>query len=633
MDVEILSPAGSPEGLIASIKGGCDAVYLAGKSFGARASASNFDDGELEGAIKYAHENNVKVNVTVNTLIKDNEMEDAVSFVKFLKSIGADAVIIQDLGLLENIRDIGIPIHASTQMGIHSRKGLEWCAENGISRAILARELTFDEIAEIVKDSPVETEVFVQGALCYCMSGGCLMSSLIGGRSGNRGECAQPCRKRYEKDGSKTYAMSTGDIYAVKYLDRLAEIGITSVKIEGRMRSPAYAYLATKTYVMTRDHEPKEEIAKVSDLLKTVFNRGIGDGYLKGVISPVQATYPDNRGYYIGKVTIKDKKFKTAGLGLSLRDGISIFRGDDKIGGFKLTDANIAVSPFKIQDGVYDIYRTYDPRIDEVKNLIGSAPKFTGSKKRPSTNLGTMTANRVRTKPELSFYVSSLKVLDIVLPFADRIYYDYSSSLKQAQKMCDAADVECVTNLPRFTEDDFAPNDGHPVMIHNPGQYMANRGTKMYGSYILNMFNSSFALPVYQTTLSVELNKSETKHLLDSYRGRVEMMMFGRMEIAFSRDPGMTAGTLKDDKEYVFPVYKDERDCTHILNSSDLLLLDRMGELEAMGVESFGIDLRKRPVLLAKTVAEAFYTKNPTLRPRITSICGSTTSGHYMRGV
>ena len=185
--MEILSPAGNPEGLVASILGGCDAVYLSGKSFGARAFAGNFTDGQLEGAVNYAHDRGVKVYVTVNTLIKDSEMDEAVSFVKFLSDIGADAVLIQDLGLLKSLHSVDINKHASTQMGIHSAEGLEWCKRNGLSRAVLNRELTFEELSEIVPNSPVETEVFVQGALCYCISGGCLFSSVVGGRSGNRG--------------------------------------------------------------------------------------------------------------------------------------------------------------------------------------------------------------------------------------------------------------------------------------------------------------------------------------------------------------------------------------------------------------------------------------------------------------
>ncbi len=631
--MEILSPAGSPEGLIASIKAGCDAVYLGGKSFGARAFADNFDDGQLEGAVDLAHDNGVKVNVTVNTLIKDSEMEEAVSFVKFLRDIGADAVIIQDLGLLKHIKSIDIAIHASTQMGIHSRKGLEWCAENGIDRAILARELTLDEIRTVVKDSPVETEVFIQGALCYWMSGGCLFSSLLGARSGNRGECAQPCRKRYRCAEGEGYLFSTGDIYGVGYMDALSDMGITSVKIEGRMRSPAYAYLSTKTYVLARDHGDPEEMKETSDLLKTVFNRGICDGYLGGIVSPVQSTYPDNRGYFIGRVDIKDRRFDTDGLGLNINDGISVFSGDKKIGGFKIGEGCNAVSPFPIKDGTYEVYRTYDPRIDTVKNLIGHAPRLNGNTFRRPVFMKRAVADRNRGHPELSFYVSSGKVLDEVLPFADRVYFDYGSKLQDAQEACDAAGVECVTNLPRITVDDLAPGDGRPVMVHGPGQYQANRANTVYGSYFCNAFNPWFPLPVKQVTASVELSKGELRGLLASYRGNMEVMAFGRIELAVTRDPGMTSRTVTDEKDYTFPIYRDEFGLSHILNSADLVLLDRLGEIDAMGADSIGIDLRRRPASLAKIVAPAYADRDVSKKPKITEMCGASTNGHYMRGV
>ena len=355
--MDILAPAGSPEGLIAAIKGGCDAVYLAGKSFGARAFANNFTDQELEGAVNYAHEHGVKVNVTVNTLIKDSEMEDAVSFVQYLKDIGADAIIIQDLGLLKAIQHIPIKKHASTQMAIHSRAGLEWCAKNGLDRAILARELTLEEIEDIVKDSPVETEVFVQGAMCYCQSGGCLFSSIVGGRSGNRGECAQPCRKRYESPDRTGYLLSNADMFCIDYLQKLDELGVSCVKIEGRMRSEAYAYLASKAYSTAYKDPDSKDLERTIKLLKTVFNRGFCHGYMDGVSSLVQSTYPDNRGMFMGNVKVRNKRFSIEGTDIHQRDGISLYDGDTKIGGFKiLTEGTTVTSPFAIPDGRYDVY-------------------------------------------------------------------------------------------------------------------------------------------------------------------------------------------------------------------------------------------------------------------------------------
>ncbi len=633
--MEILAPAGSPEGLVAAIKGGCDAVYLAGKSFGARAFASNFTDQELEGAVRYAHEHGVKVNVTVNTLIKNSEMEEAVQFVQFLKDIGADAVIIQDIGLLKAIRNIPIKKHASTQMAVHSRAGLQWCAENGIDRVILARELTFEEIAEIVKDSPIETEVFVQGAMCYCQSGGCLFSSIVGGRSGNRGECAQPCRKKYESEDRTGYILSNADMYCIDYLKRLDEIGITSVKIEGRMRSEAYAYLASRAYSLAYKDPENPELEKVTGLLKTVFNRGYCHGYLDGVSSLVQATYPDNRGLFIRKVKVKNKTFSIKDTDVHTGDGISLFDGDMKIGGFKIqTTGTDVTSPFKIQDGLYDMYRTYDPRIDEVKNLVGKPPKLTGDTKRCKVKVSAPKIERARNPSKLSFYVSTLKVLDVVLPYADRIYYD-GKDFDEAYTKCKEANVECVLYLPRFSAMEDIPEDKSiPVMVHNVGQIEAANGHKTYGSYFVNMFNSYFPNDLHQTTLSVELSKPEIKDLISRYNGRVEIMVFGRIELMITRDPHLKNGTIKDDKGYVFPVYRDRFGFAHILNSSDLMLISYLDDLEKAGVDSFGIDLRKRPVELAKLVCKAFKERDFQYNEEIKKLCGGiVNTGHYLRGV
>ena len=633
--MEILAPAGSPEALVAAIKGGADAVYLAGKDFGARASAQNFSDQELEGAVKYAHEHGVRVHVTVNTIVKNSEIAQAVSFVQFCKDIGADAVLIQDLGLLKAIEKIPIAKHASTQMGIHSRAGIEWCAANGISRVVLARELTLDEIREIVKDSPIETEVFVQGAMCYCMSGGCLFSSIVGGRSGNRGRCAQPCRKRYETaDGDSAYVLSNADMYCIDYLEELERLGVTSVKIEGRMRSPAYAYLASKAYSLRLKDPGSPELEPTIKLLKTVFNRGFCHGYLDGVQNLVQSTYPDNRGQFLGKVTVANKRFPTAGLDVGIKDGLSLFRGNEKVGGFSLLTEGTAVVPFAIPNGEYELYRTYDPRIDEVKNTFGPIPKFTGSVKRCEKVVDLPRADRQVSRTELSFYVSTLKMLETVLPYADRIYYD-GADIAAAAELCSSKKKELVYNLPRLTPVEPEIPEGVAVMVHNPGQYHRYIGERrVYCSYIMNMFNSAFPLEPYQTTMSVELSRADIRDLCARYPGRLEVMVFGRIELMLSRDPHLKNGSIKDEKGYVFPVYRDRLDYGHILNSSDLMLFDVRKELERYGIQSFGIDVRKRPAQLAELVGKAFRTGSETDIPKIRQMCGGTfNTGHYLRGV
>ncbi|MCL2333999.1 MAG: U32 family peptidase [Candidatus Methanoplasma sp.] len=633
--MEILSPAGSPEGLVASIKGGCDAVYLGGKAFGARAFTQNFTDSELEGAVNYAHDNNVKVYVTVNTLIKDSEMNDAISYVGFLNDIGADAILIQDLGLLKNLHRFEIKKHASTQMGIHSASGLEWCYENGIDRAVLARELTFDEISSVIKDSKIETEVFVQGAMCYCISGGCLFSSIAGGRSGNRGQCAQPCRKSYLMKDEEGFFLSNADLYGVDWMERLKAAGISAVKIEGRMRSHAYAYLATKVYSMLNNGEPWEKISDTADLLKTVFNRGFCEGYFPGVSSLVQPKYADNRGFLLGSVSISDRKFDLSDLKekVNIRDGLSIFKGKDKIGGFKVSSLGKVTAPFKIPDGTYEVYRTFDPRIDEIKNLVGDPPKLKGETKRRSYQKELKPSDRKATVPKISFYVSSVKVLDSVIGNADRVYYDLNDSTEAAGKMCEENDVEFVVNLPRFRPLMDLNVGEYAVMVNTPDQMHHFKQRKMFGSYHMNMFNSYFPPAMSQTTVSVELSKPEIKNLAEYHSGRIELMVFGRTELMCTRDTGLTAGTIRDELEHDFPIYRDNFGLAHVLNSSDLLLLQYLNELGSMGIDSFGIDLRKRPASLAKIVAEAYRNRDISKKGKITEMCGLINYGHYLRGV
>jgi putative protease len=633
--MEILSPAGSPEGLVASIKGGCDAVYLGGKAFGARAFTQNFSDGEIKGAVEYAHERKVNVYVTVNTLIKDGEMNDAVSYVRFLDDIGVDAILVQDLGLLERISRFKIKKHASTQMGIHSAAGLEWCHENGLDRVVLARELTFEELSSIIKGTKIETEVFVQGAMCYCISGGCLFSSIAGGRSGNRGQCAQPCRKSYFFEDKEEFFLSNADLYGVDWLERLNSIGIDAVKIEGRMRSHAYAYLATKVYSMANKGRPWNEIEETADLLKTVFNRGFCEGYFPGVSTLVQHRYADNRGYLLGTASVKDRKFDLSELNekANIRDGLSIFKGKEKVGGFTVSNLGKVTVPFKIGDGKYEIYRTYDPRLDEIKNLVGEAPNLKRNAERKPFVHELKKSGRKEKEPDVSFYVSSLKVLDAVIGNADRVYFDVNDSTERAGKMCEKNNVEFVVNLPRLMPLMDVNVTDKNVMVNTPDQLHRFKNRKVYGSYHMNMFNSNFPQKMHQTTLSAELSKSEIRTIAEHYRGAVEVMAFGRTELMCTRDPGLASGTLKDELEHEFPVYRDDFGLAHILNSSDLLLLPYINELGEMGVDSIGIDLRKRPASLAKVVADAYRNKDFTKKGRITEMCGSINYGHYLRGV
>jgi len=276
---ELLAPAGSFEALIAAISAGADAVYIGGKSFGARAYAKNFDTDEIKKAVELCHIHGVKLYVTVNTLVYDKELSDLSDFAAELYRMGVDAVISADLGAIAEMRRRvpSLEIHASTQMSVHNAEGADVAAMLGCKRVVLARELSEKDIYSVTEKCIPETEVFLHGALCVCHSGQCLMSSLVGGRSGNRGECAQPCRLPY----GKGYPLSLKDLSLASHIKSLIESGVASLKIEGRMKSAEYVYRVTKIYRDLLDSARGANKTE-EDELKRIFSRGgFTDGYFK----------------------------------------------------------------------------------------------------------------------------------------------------------------------------------------------------------------------------------------------------------------------------------------------------------------------------------------------------------------
>ena len=283
--IELLSPAGSPEGVIAAVQNGADAVYMGMGAFNARRGAKNFTDEEFVKAVRYCHVRGCKVYVTLNTLVNDREMRDAVAAAKLASDAGADALIVQDLGMSYAIRCAlpDIPLHASTQMSLHNLAGVEAAAEMGITRAVLARELSFEQIKFITKNASIETEVFVHGALCFCHSGQCYMSALIGRRSGNRGLCAQPCRLQYSLGGRMDdHPLSLKDNCLVDQIRRLEEAGVASLKIEGRMKRPEYTGIVTGVYAKAIREQRNPDKEEMELLEKTFSRQGFTQGYFIG---------------------------------------------------------------------------------------------------------------------------------------------------------------------------------------------------------------------------------------------------------------------------------------------------------------------------------------------------------------
>jgi len=391
--VELLAPAGSPEALRAAVENGADAVYLGGKLFNARQQAENFDLDALREGIKYAHARGVNVYLTLNILISDNEMKKALNYAAEAREAGIDGIIVQDLGLASALKKLmpDVPLHGSTQMTVYDEAGAAVLENMGFKRVVLARELSLKRVEEIARNTNLEVEIFVHGALCVCYSGQCLMSSIIGGRSGNRGMCAQPCRLPYrleearcgikdkksrhemagmpavksmpeiksvqgKKNTEPRYLLSPKDICTVDLLDGIVSSGVSALKIEGRMKSPEYVATVVRVYRKYLDLAFKRTEAPVRggktrsefvvdekdkrDLLQ-IFNRGgFSPGYLAGKAGADMMSYekPNNSGIYLGNVLSYDAKMKSVDIrltdSLSAGDAVEIWTGGpESVGG------------------------------------------------------------------------------------------------------------------------------------------------------------------------------------------------------------------------------------------------------------------------------------------------------------
>lgn len=360
--MQLVAPAGNSAGFYASVNGGADAVYLGMPKFGARAKADNFDAETLPEIIEYAHLLGVKVFVTLNTLIKDGELEKAIDTAKLAYDIGADAAIVQDIRFIEKLKR-ALPeftLHASTQMGIHNAEGASVLKNLGIKRAVLSRETLPDDIAEI-KSVGIEIEYFVQGALCICFSGNCYFSSLASSYSGNRGKCMQLCRKPYFFHGDRGYYLSAKDLCLYEKLDMLEKLGVDAIKIEGRMRSPEYAYRSADVYKNGKRYDDPVKA------LKSAFNRGdYCSAYIDGD-APFNVIYPQiqgNIGVSVGKIAaVKNNEVFVPGFVPHRYDGFKIIEKGMELCGGHVSDGKV------ISDGKCNVggtlRRTFDGALKE----------------------------------------------------------------------------------------------------------------------------------------------------------------------------------------------------------------------------------------------------------------------------
>jgi putative protease len=373
---ELLAPAGSLEAFFAAMEKGADAVYAGLRDFSARAKAKNFTLAQMERMTAYAHSLSRHLYVTLNTLVKENDLPLLVETLSALEGMGVDGVIIQDMAVARLSRRYfpSLPLHASTQMTIHNSPGVRQLEELGFSRVVLARELHIDEISSIVRESRIGIECFIHGALCFSFSGQCYFSSYLGGHSGNRGRCAQPCRRQYKYRGKEGYYFSTNDFSSIDMLPQLADAGVASFKIEGRMKSAEYVANVVEAYRMALDAPPsklEETLAEAKELLKSSLGRAPTRGFLASH-SPTDIATPSLRGAtgrFLGEIRgIKGERilFETrdrlhvgdrirvqpksdkAGRAFTIRE---LFSGKEQVKGVRERSQVSVTAPFKFQIG------------------------------------------------------------------------------------------------------------------------------------------------------------------------------------------------------------------------------------------------------------------------------------------
>lgn len=651
--LEILSPAGDLDTLIQAVNNGAGAVYLGGKKFGARKNATNFTLEEIKQGVEYAHLSGTKVYVTVNTIVFDDEIPEVVDFIREIYNIGVDAIIVQDIAVASLCRKFfpHLKLHASTQMTVHSSYGVKMCKELGFQRVVLSRELSEKEISDIVKENECETEVFVHGALCVCYSGQCLMSGIIGQRSGNRGECAQPCRLPYkfrDYDGKVAhepcYLLSLKDLCLVKEIDRLKRCGVTSLKIEGRMKNREYVSYVTDMY--HRANKGEEISDKDYENAELIFSRsGFTTGYfddLKGRHMVNINANNDNVYRNIPEELLEkcrnlgEKKKKPVKAYIKAKIGeplsLKIVYSDEIYGEYTL-DQNIEVaknallsfdkltaSVSKLGDTFFYLEKLYadfdQDAFIPIKDINLARRECIEQINRQILDIDRPKSNVIynysvhKNKPSVPFV--NVKVLNreqfnvcIKHSYVNKIFVDYEAFDKDRAYYL-THKQKLVVSLPVIVRDKFKSKINlcgvSDVAISNLGHLEFCKGKNIYGEEGLNIANSISceeykALGFNSVVLSPELNLGQISKITSDINK--EVIAYGRLALMNSENCLIKTYNGKcgcderkffsviDRKNTEFPVLAHRFNCTNTLyNSQPVYMADRLDEINRSGVDS-----------------------------------------------
>jgi len=691
--LELLAPAGSMDALRAAVQNGANAVYLGCGLFNARQSAKNFTTQTLTEAVKYCHVRGVKVHLTLNTLVSDRESHELIELIRHAASCGVDAFIVQDLGVVQLCRQIAphVELHGSTQMTIHNLAGVQLCAAMGMSRVVLSRELSREEIRYICANSPIEIEVFAHGALCMCYSGQCYLSAMIGGRSGNRGRCAQPCRQSYGyAHWEDKYPLSLKDNCLIHYLQELQEMGVASIKLEGRMKKPEYVATVTATYRKALDEG--KVTRGMEQILHTAFNRqGFTDGYYTGRVdrnmfgiredvkddpawikaarqsyetgetalvnitfdaiitargSKVRVTDPEGRSCIVEGPTpevarnvaitdqaVADRLCKTGGtpyhcVGVNVQVEPGLTLSAAAINAMRRDVLN-QLTALRARHAGHPLGKP-----QRLKDYLGSAGM---------PGLSVQVTSREQITPQLMTMETAMLYVPIHILLADPVL---------TRKLVRRGKVAAV--LPRIVHDDeltklrLGLNDLRAqgirdVLVGNLGLLIAAReaGFTIHGDFGLNIYNSRSLsvcreLELATACLSFEMTLPQIRDL--SKYVPTEIIVYGRLPLMVvehclikNRTGQCTCHLgptkLTDKTGAEFPIIKDGDNCRSVLlNGKKLYWLDRQEDLRKLGLWAIRLCFTTENAQETDRVLQDFIQGTP-MDP------GTSTRGLYLRGL
>ncbi len=676
--VEILAPAGSFQALEAAVNYGADAVYVGGERFSARRSAQNFSDSELERAVDFCHARGAKLYVCCNTLMKETELSDAMDFLRYAYRIGTDAVIVQDLGLFTRLRRElpDFSLHASTQMTVASSSGINTLADMGAKRVVLAREVTGAELSEICHNTEVELEVFVHGALCISYSGQCLMSSILGGRSGNRGGCAQPCRLPYTllqngKPVTDTKAiLCPKDLCLADKVAELARMGVASLKIEGRMKSPEYVAMVTQVYKQAATGSVSQD--DIDKMLKFFSRGGSCSGYYHGCqFGDMMDMTGENK--ISSELPLLEKKKKTSGVSLFLEASL-----DKPLTLTMTTEQGRSVNTEGALCQRAHTKATDEERMKEQLRKLGDTPFHaetievitSGDVAIPAKDLNALrrqTAEKLETlicqgfKRSLPKSVPSPSVLK-----KSQASMELCVEVKTEEQLRGALDMgirriylpeSLKEHLPKIKEPvlmlppmqsqgtKLDLGDFDKVCIQNIGQLSLAKGKTITAGHRLNVTNAETAnffkkQGAERVLVSPELNmkgigalRAHTDLDLELFAyGRLPLMLMKNCVIKSAYDCRCDEGgfALLDRKNEVFPILPLH--CGNVIyNSKPLYMADRIADIKNLQIEglrlSFTLENYETCCIIIEEYQKALQGKT------VKAPQGDFTRGHFYRGM